>query len=198
MEAGMKEAGRYFLRKMQKGNFYGRTKSHSMLGLDQGLDERTGRINSVDGLGRGKTGKVDKAGQWDGLTEYRRVTLADQVIKVMERNGTGERMLWFTHRAIYNRMVENGINNADGVRLTLAHVIFNLVRLGYVQRALKTPKMGKQKYRVLSSYVYRRTSKPYKPSVKTFPNRSRSVVDKGLELYLNNPKFPKWFRDMLH
>jgi hypothetical protein len=144
-------------------------------------------------MGRDQAGNDGRKGLWDD-GGYRREELEAKLIECMQRDGTEKAGLWFTHRGIYNRMVRKGVCKARTVPSNLNVVITRLVRSGHIERALKPSRMG---VTTLRRFVYRRTSKAYKPKQYHFGNCHPSIVHKGRQLSLDHPKFPKWLRDML-
>jgi hypothetical protein len=135
-------------------------------------------------------GKAERATR-DGLTKDR-VALPERVIQSLTPSGTEKEGLWFTRKAIYRRVAAQGGYDPLKVPDSFGLVLQELVKEGYLQRAINP-------HDKVKSYIYRRTSKPY--TVKIMGEKmigGRVKIQKGFQLWVDHGKLPKWFREMMH
>lgn len=133
-----------------------------------------------------------QGGNWDGSSEGRESWVAI-VAKSLERKGTEKAGLWFTSRAIQERLRAEGHEVVPKIALVMGW----LIKRGYIERA-RSPKGVNEWGRV--PYLYRRTKKAYSvPVMLTGSGKGKGrVVDrKGMNIFHNNRRLPKWFRDMM-
>lgn len=128
----------------------------------------------------------------DGTT-LDRITWGEKLALALQPVGTEKQGLWFTHKAITKRLQDHGI----GIPNNLSQSIYDLLKCGYLERALK-PQSMIPKYVNRPEYIYRRTAKPFKrKAFGWFVNAPSSSVEKGFQIWLDHSKLPKWFRDMM-
>lgn len=132
-----------------------------------------------------KTGSDER----DGITKGRRAW-PEKVVSALHPFGTEKAGLWFTHGGIYKRLQEREGLRPCEMPQNLNQVLYGLVRSGHLERALKPDKL-RAAYQVQQEFIYRRTSKPF--TVKVF----REDIEQGRQIYLDSPRLPKWFRDMM-
>lgn len=128
--------------------------------------------------------KTDET-RWDGIAQQRQ-SWARKTIEALTPIGTEKAGLWFTHKAIKDRLKNRGY----GVPENLGQVLYGLVKSGHLERSMKPNHMkGKQVYR--NEFIYRHTGKPYREK------KSMGKVARGNQIRLDHPRLAKWFRDMM-
>ena len=139
-------------------------------------------------LPKGRAGRDTR----DGISD-RRIAWGEKVAAALQPRGTEKEGLWFTHASVRARMMDQGFSN---VPERLSIVLRGLVKSGYLERALRTVKGGRN---LKPEYIYRRTSKTFKAKImgegmKGNPSRT---MQKAFQLRLDHARLPKWFRDMM-
>lgn len=134
---------------------------------------------------------IAESDERDGSTPNR-IALPERVIESMKPCGTEQQGLWFTRNAIYNRVsMQQGCPTIEKLEV-ISTALNILVREGYVERALHPNSPDRL-------YIFRRTLKPFKAKIYgEHLGGGKEKVQRGFDIWLNNSKLPKWFRDMLH
>lgn len=142
-----------------------------------------------------KTGHSAKANR-DGMTGVR-MAWPEKIASSLEPSGTEPKPRWFTHSGVFKRVMQKWDLRPADMPENLAMILYRLVRQGYLERALK-PAHIQPNYRPRREYVYRRTDKAFKPVKKLgLRNAPQAAIGKGLALWRDHGKLPKWFREMM-
>ena len=137
--------------------------------------------DKTDEKKKDKTSRDERGGITQGRQSW-----AGKTIDCLLPVGTEKQGLWFTHKAIKDRLKNRGY----GVPENLGQVLYGLVKSGHLERSMKPNHMkGKQVYR--NEFIYRRTGKPYREK------KSMGKVALGNQIRLDHPRLAKWFRDMM-
>ena len=105
------------------------------------------------------------------------------------RNNKGG-FLWYSHGKICDI-----IEKAEGVRITLGRELIELVKKGYLVRAVKPRHLSsKVQYNGKEEYLYRQTGKPFK---RGMPELTNNRAEQAHEIWRLHKKLPKWFRCMM-
>lgn len=144
--------------------------------------------------GKSKINRIRQA-ERDGMTGDR-ITWGERLAHALQPFGTEKQGLWFTHKAARKRLQDHTGLNDDEIP-ALGNVLYDLVKCGYVDRALKPEKMT-ARYAPRAEYIYRRTSKPFKrKTFDRFINSPSASIGKGFQTWLDHGRLPKWFREMM-
>lgn len=130
-----------------------------------------------------KPDKPEKRIERDGIKQVRKAW-PEKVMAIMQPCGTEKAGLWFTHRAIQKRLQDHGA----GVPDNLGQVLYALVKSGHIERAIK-PERIKARHAPRQEYIYRITGKAFKPG--------NPIMQRGFDIWVKYPRFPKWLRDMM-
>jgi len=127
----------------------------------------------------------------DGSTQVRSIW-SEKIVSVLKPCGTEKPGLWFTHARIKRRVMDHYGALPDNI----AQILYGLVKDGYLERASKPDNIVDQ-FAIRKGYIYRLTSKPFTVKRPHGMNAPLQDIEKGFQVWLDNPKMPKWFRDMM-
>lgn len=140
------------------------------------------------------TDKRDDRDKRDGMKGDRKAW-PEKVALALQPFGTEKQGLWFTHAAIVKRLQERGYSDPP---VYLSVILRAMVKDGYLERADK-PNNLKPKYRARPEYIYRRTGKAFvaKEFSRGMTGNPGKTMKRGYQIFLDHPRLPKWFRDMM-
>ncbi len=142
---------------------------------------------------KGKSNNQGQAASYerDGIAQGR-ITWGRKIVAALQPFGTGDQGAWFTHAALLRRVKDHHQDTPQD----LTHELYGLVKTGHIERAIR-PDQVQDKQVSRTEYIYRRTAKAYRPKEVKGMNAPIAAMDRARQIQLDNPRLPKWFRDMM-